>query len=133
MGLILQWIVFPFLLMVGVAWFMLLMEGGFLPNSKEKKRISENQKAMNKKIQKYFNTRYKNPLTVEMPLSMEDQHKSWLHDRMKSFESNFFNFDIKTAKIKEPMFKHLKDYQNICKHIKHPQNKKLISEWKKNS
>ena len=111
MGLILQWIVFPFLLIVGVAWFMLLMEGGFLPNSKEKKRISENQKAMNKKIQKYFNTRYKNPLTVEMPLSMEDQHKSWLHDRVKSFESNFFNFDIKTAKIKEPMFKHLKDYQ----------------------
>jgi len=126
------WIAPGFLLIFGVAWFMELMEGSGRINPKEEKIRLENRRRNSEEINKYFNSRYKNPLTVSVPMTMEGQHKSWICDRVKRFEFYFSVLGLEEAKIKEPMFKHLQNYQNICRHIKHPQNKKLVSEWKKN-
>ena len=127
-----MWIAPGLLLIFGVAWFMELMEGSGKPNPKEEKRRLKNNRGYRENINKYLNSRYKNPLTVDVPMTMVDQHKEWLCERVKRFEFQFSSFGLEKAKKEEPMFKHLSDYQNICRRIKQPQNKNLASEWKRN-
>ena len=128
----LEFIVLPFLLIIGVAWFMNFADGGGKTDKKEELRKVNNRR-MAEVESNYQIEREKNPLNVEVPqtLGSENRHKEWLEARVNRFEYQFQNFDLERAKEKEPIIKNLKLYKNICSHIKKKPDKSLISEWEK--
>ncbi len=132
---ILEFVIFPLLLMIGVAWFMNFADGGDKPNRRQRKQEAF-RKANNLKRaeieNKYLIEREKNPLGVEIPPSWSpsgSRHKEWLEMRVNRFEYQFQTFDLERAKEEEPVFKDKKLYKDICNHLKRKPDSDLIIAW----
>jgi len=133
-GQFVMWIGPGLLLVFGVAWFMELIDGNQKPlTPKELKRTKDINHLRQSMIDKYYDERYDNPLTVEAPFTgLMESHEEWLENRVSRLEFHFNNFSslgMEKVLKEEKIFKTSEVYVAICKHIKKAPSQKLLLAW----
>ena len=132
-GQFVMWIGPGLLLVFGVAWFMEFIDGNQKPlKSKELKRMKDINHLRQSIIDKYYDERGDNPLTVKEPSGLMESHEEWLENRVSRLEFHFDNFSslgMEKVLKEEKIFKTPEVYVAICKHIKKAPSKKLLLAW----
>jgi hypothetical protein len=116
----LEFIVLPFLLIIGVAWFMNFADGGGKIDEQEELR-KEKKKVIQETEDRYRNQREKNPLNVKLPPSIGNNiHELWLREETENFEffMRFSREKFERVKDNGSVIKSLDMYKKICSRIK---------------
>lgn len=116
----LEFIVLPLLLIIGVAWFMNFVDGGGKIDEQEELR-KEKRKVIQETEDRYRNQREKNPLNVKLPPSIGNNiHELWLREETESFEFSMTVTRDKFEHVKDngSVIKSLDMYKKICSSIK---------------
>ena len=124
----LEFIVLPLLLIIGVAWFMNFADrGGKIDEQAELRK--EKKKVIQETEDHYRNQREKNPLNVKLPASIGNNiHELWLRDQTEIFEFSMTVTRDKFEHVKDngTVIKSLDMYKKICSRIKKEPDKFVI-------